>query len=141
MKKGTWELVDLYPGCHVRVKINNYYHHGIYVGEGNVVQFGMPFDALKFEASDVSQIKVILSPLKDFTMGNNFIEVYCYSKSEARQKQKESDIIKTAMSHLGDSGYNILTNNCEHFANYCVFLKKQSDQIDEIYDEVKKKLK
>lgn len=138
MKTGTWELVDLYPGCHIRVKVNNYYHHGIYIGGGEVVQFGLPFDPLT--ASDSCQIKVMRSPLKDFTMGNNFIEVYKYSKKELRKKQKDSDIIETALSLVGSGDYNILTNNCEHFANYCCFKKKRSEQIDEIYANVKSKL-
>ena len=138
MKQGKWELVDLYPGCHIRIKVNNYYHHGIYVGGGEVIQFGLPFDPLK--NGEYGNIKVIKSPLKDFSMGNNFIEVYVYSKAEQKKKQKDEDIIKEAYRLLGSGGYNILTNNCEHFANWCCFREKKSSQIDEVYQNVKNML-
>jgi len=138
MKEGTWELVDLYPGCHIRVKTNNFYHHAIYIGDGEVVQFGLPFDP--YNNTNYKDIKVIRSPLKDFSK-SMFIEVYVYSKKELKKKKKDSEIIKTALSSVGEGGYDILKNNCEHFVNYCIFGKAESHQVDEIYKEVEEKLK
>ena len=65
-----------------------------------------------------------------------FIEVYCYSKKELKQKYKDEEIINNALSHLGEGGYNILKNNCEHFANRCIFGISKSDQIDKAYKDV-----
>lgn len=128
MKQGEWKLVDLYPGAHIRVKIKNYYHHGIYIGNDEVVQFGHPFNVNE----DPKNVLVIRSPIEDFAGPANFIEVYQYSKKELKLKNKDEDIIKIALSHLGEGGYNILENNCEHFANRCVFNKSISLQVDEI---------
>ena len=126
MKTGEWKLIDLYPGAHIRVKIKNYYHHGIYIGNGRVVQFGHPFNV----EQDPKDVKVIESLIEDFVGPADFIEVYQYSKKELKQKNKDEDIIKIALACIGEGGYNILTNNCEHFANRCVFNKSISKQID-----------
>ena len=137
MKKGEWKLVDLYPGAHIRCKVGNFYHHGIYIGNDEVVQFGLPFDMLV----DAKDIKVIKSPISDFCGDNDFIEVYCYSKKELKQKFSDEQIIANALSHVGDAGYSIIKNNCEHFANLCIFGKKISDQIDGAYKDVEEMFK
>ena len=137
MKKGNWQLVDLYPGAHIRCKVGNFYHHGIYIGNDEVVQFGLPFDIAK----DASDIKVLRSPISEFCSPNSFIEVYCYSKKELKQKFSDEEIIANALSHIGDAGYSIIKNNCEHFANLCIFGKKSSDQIDGAYKDVEELFK
>ena len=126
MKLGEWKLIDLYPGAHIRVKVRNYYHHAIYIGNGEVVQFGHPMNVNE----DPKNIRVIRSPIDDFANGASFIEVYQYSKQELKIKNKDEDIIKIALSHLGEDGYNFLHNNCEHFANRCIFNISKSEQVD-----------
>ena len=137
MPTGEWKLVDLYPGAHIRVKISNFYHHGIYIGDGEVVQFGYPNNITE----DPKDVKVMRSPINEFVGTANFIEVYVYSKDELKTKRKDEDIIKEALSHVGEGGYSILKNNCEHFANRCVFGKGSSSQIDDVYQNVEKLLK
>ena len=133
MKTGSWELTDLYPGAHIRVKVGNFYHHGIYIGNGEVVQFGLPFDM----AENSSKIRILRSPLSQFTPSkNDFIEVYRFSGREKRKKQSDEKIVETALSHVGEGGYNIFTNNCEHFATFCVYGEKSSKQIDDAYKNV-----
>ncbi|VDI01826.1 HRAS-like suppressor 3 [Mytilus galloprovincialis] len=41
-------------------------------------------------------------------------------------------IVQRARSQIGPVGYNILWNNCEHFANWCRYGWKISDQV--LYD-------
>lgn len=134
--KEKWELIDLYPGAHIRVKMNNFYHHAIYIGNNEVIQFGLPNN---FQ-TDPKKVKIIKSPLKDFA-SNEFIEVRIYNRKEQKQKNSDEEIIKIALSKIGEGDYNILHNNCEHFANYCVFGKKESRQIDKINNNIKRILK
>ena len=136
MKTGTWELIDLYPGAHIRVKCDSYYHHGIYIGNGEVVQFGLPFEVY----SDPKEVRVLRSSLAEFCGKALFIEVYKFSKKELKEKKPDDVIIETALSCVGQGGYSILRNNCEHFANRCVFGVTKSAQIDEIYANVAKML-
>ena len=138
MKNGSWELTDLYPGAHIRVKTGSFYHHGIYIGNGEVVQFGLPLDIY----GDPSEIKIMRSSLKDFCPSeSSFIEVYRFSPKEAKKKQSDEAIVKAALSHVGEGGYNVFTNNCEHFANFCVYGEKVSSQIDDAYKNVSMLLK
>ncbi|XP_060551652.1 phospholipase A and acyltransferase 1-like [Ruditapes philippinarum] len=39
------------------------------------------------------------------------------------------EIVNTAKGMLGKIGYNILWNNCEHFASKCRYGTKRSDQV------------
>ncbi len=131
----SWEFIEPYPGAHIRVQIGKIYHHGIYIGDNMVVQFGMPFNTTQ----DPKTVKVIKSPIEDFLLGG-FLEVRVFDKSEKKLKRKDRDIIKTALSSIGEGGYDLLHNNCEHFANYCVFGKKTSSQVESVHDEVRKML-
>ena len=137
MSKGSWELLDLYPGAHIRVKCDFYYHHGIYIGNDEVVQFGRGFEVYK----NPSEIKVLRSSIEDFCGDATFVEVYKFSKQELKEKRPDSLIVESAIACVGEGGYNILHNNCEHFANKCVFGVNKSSQIDEIYENVSKMLK
>merc|ERR1719414_1961009 len=41
-------------------------------------------------------------------------------------------IIRRAMSKLGQTGYNLIQHNCEHFTNWCRYDKDKSDQVDSV---------
>ena len=43
--------------------------------------------------------------------------------------RKEQDIVREALSRVGEVGYNVLFNNCEHFATYCRYGVKGSEQV------------
>ena len=131
----TWKMVDPIPGDHIRVYINGYYHHGIYIGNDEVVEFGHPFDMY----TDHSLIKVMKSSVEDFLHGG-FLEVRQYTKKELKIKHKNDYIVELALSKIGEGDYNLLYNNCEHFANFCVFGKKESKQVDNIHEKIKKLL-
>lgn len=128
-------MISPYPGAHIRVQVNGIYHHGIYVNDEEIIQFGLPFDMMKPK----EEVRILKSDINDFLQGG-FLEVRVYDKKEKRLKNKDEDIIKIAISKLGEDGYDIVHNNCEHFANYCVFNKKESKQIDDIRSEIRKKL-
>lgn len=133
MKK--WDMIEPYYGAHIRVEIGKLYHHGIYIGNDEVVQFGLPMDVYR----DPKTVKVIKSPISDF-LGGGFLEVRRYDRKELKQKNSDEEIVRIALSKLGEGDYNILTNNCEHFCNFCIFGKKISTQVDSVHDEVRKKL-
>ena len=125
-------MTDHVTGDHIRVSTNGYYHHGIYIGNDEVIQFGHPFDMYQ----DHSLIKVIKSDIQDFLRGG-FLEVRQYSKKELKKKFDNEKVIEIAMSKLGEGDYNLLYNNCEHFANFCVFGIKESKQVDSIHEKIK----
>lgn len=131
----NWEMTNPYPGAHIRVQIKSLYHHGIYIGNDEVVQFGLPFDMFRPK----EEVKVIKSSINDFLQGG-FLEVRVFTRKEKKQKNDDNKIIEIALSKLGEGGYDIVHNNCEHFVNYCIFNKKESLQVDSVREEIRKKL-
>ena len=53
-------------------------------------------------------------------------------KKELKKRRPPKETVEYARSRLGEKGYNILYNNCEHFANQCVLNEKNCLQTDAI---------
>ncbi|MBI1318366.1 MAG: hypothetical protein GC168_05360 [Candidatus Hydrogenedens sp.] len=94
-----------------------YYHHGIDMGDGTVVHFSG-------EPLRLADAKVERDSLELFS-GGYPVQTVAYG---GRVAEPET-IVETAQSYLGASGYKLWTNNCEHFACYCVTGEKKSDQV------------
>ena len=131
----TWKMVEPVLGDHIRVAYRNYYHHGIYIGNDEVIEFGAASAVLK-PAKDVVVHK---TSVEEFLQGG-FLEVRQYNRKERKLKNSNEKIVEIANSKLGEGGYNFIFNNCEHFCNICVFNEKKSSQIDDVHEEVRKKL-
>jgi len=123
-----WDVHPLKPGDHIRVKYQNFYHHGLYEGDGMVIHFAGP-DMRQLLEPEVVQVR--RDSLDTFSMDRH-IEVRCYSLREKLQRRPVEKILSAARKSLGEKGYDILYNNCEHFVNRCVFGKAFSSQIDEM---------
>ena len=130
-----WEMKEPYFGAHIRVQVQSIYHHGIYIGNDEVIQFGLPIDMLRPK----EEVKVLKSSVEEFLQGG-FLEVRIFDRKERKIKNDDQKIVEIAISKLGEDGYDIVHNNCEHFANFCVFNKKESQQVDNIREEIRKKL-
>ena len=100
----------------VRVKVSFYYHYGIFVSESEVIQFGLP-DNVTQRAEDV---RVLATDVGTFLNGGD-IEVGITKTRHSPQKT-----VELARSRIGEAGYDILHNNCEHFATECALGKSQS---------------
>lgn len=129
-------MVEPTLGDHIRVAYRNYYHHGIYVGNDEVIEFGVASAVLK-PADEVEVHKVTV---EEFLQGG-FLEVRQFDRKERKKKNSPEKIVEIAISKLGEKGYNFIFNNCEHFCNICIFNEKKSTQIDDVHEEVRKKLK
>ncbi|MBQ5590363.1 MAG: lecithin retinol acyltransferase family protein, partial [Clostridia bacterium] len=73
-------------------------------------------------------------------LGNGSLETATPEKSEKKSMRTPSEIIKIARSRIGEGGYDILHNNCEHFVNDCVFGKTSSSFVDDVREKIRKKL-
>lgn len=124
-------------GDHIRIKFHDIYHHAIYVSTLCVVQFGLPMDIY----DNPDKVKVITTSFEEFSKFGDEIEIRTYSETELINKRDNEQIVEYALSKVGEGGYNLMHNNCEHFANLCVFGKKISKQVDDIYSQVEMMLK
>lgn len=127
----TWELKEPRYGDIVRVKSGNIWHYGIYVSDDEIIQFGNNPSGL--EDLTNKDVKVISTNVNDFIL-DEFLEVAFCDKKEKKAKFSADKIVKNARSRLGQGGYHILYNNCEHFVNECGFGKKESSQVENVRD-------
>ena len=116
-------------GDQIRVNRGLYFHHGIYVSDEEVIQYASP------KGSEISPktALIISTLLKDF-LKDGKVEVRTYNDDELKKVRTKDEIVRIAKSKLGTGlgEYNIVSNNCEHFSNYCAFGEKKSNQVEDI---------
>lgn len=88
-----------------------YTHHGIYIGDGKVIEFsGL--------ASGYGKGPIQIVNLENFS-GNS--SIYRWNYDFYREEIYSPDeIVLRALSQIGTLDYNVLSKNCENFANWCV---------------------
>lgn len=123
-----WSFKKPEYGNQIRVNRGLYYHHGIYESDDCVYQFASP------EGSEISPETAVVctTTLKKFLNGGD-LEVREYTEEELKELKPKDEIIKYAKEHLGEMGYNLISNNCEHFSNRCAFGKSESEQVNNIF--------
>ena len=107
------------PGDHIkvfRIGPTPYWHHGIYLGDNSVIHF-------TGENAEKSEASIKKTSLEIFCRGSE-PEVVEYARSKPAK-----EVIKTAESLIGNKDYNLIWNNCEHFARYCKTGEKESEQV------------
>lgn len=122
-------------GDMIRTKVRFFYHYGIFVSEEEVIQFGLPEDP--FRSAD--QIFVLSTDIIAFLQGGE-LEVMAPEKQERKQMRTPEQIVAIARQRIGEGGYDILHNNCEHFASDCVFGQPHSSFLQDVRDKLRKKL-
>jgi hypothetical protein len=90
-----------------------YEHHGIDCGDGSVIHYRKPSEIIE------------QTSIETFARGN---PVYI-RKYEAGFHFIADVVVSRAQSRLGEQKYNLLFNNCEHFATWCKTGFSDSKQI------------
>lgn len=122
-----WDFGELTPGAQVRVRRSGYYHHGIYIGNGEIVHFdGSPAD----QGTDAAAVRVRRTGMEEFLRGG-LPELRIYGRAERKMLRAPDEIAAAALSAVGRGGYDYRTNNCEHFSNECAFGEHYSRQSGE----------
>jgi hypothetical protein len=105
-------------GAHLITPFLGYTHHGIYVGSGKVVHYGaLMYDIIRKPVEEVS--------IEVFAEGRPLYEV---THSEAGFDAEE--VIRRARTRLGEKRYRLLTNNCEHFVEWCLHDVHRSFEVE-----------
>jgi Lecithin retinol acyltransferase len=122
MNTCTWRCFGLERepalGAHLTTSRRGYHHHGVYIGGGRVVHYS-GFSAF-WQCGPVEEVSV-----SRFVGGH---PVRIVDHFESRYSPEE--IVRRARSRLGESDYRLLTNNCEHFCNWCVSGISRSAQVE-----------
>ncbi len=127
-----WTVKKPEYGNQIRVNRGLYYHHGIYESDDIVYQFASKDGELNPETAEVCT-----TSLSDFLKGG-VLEVREYTDEEKKTLRSPDEIIKYAKEHLGEMGYNLISNNCEHFSNRCAFGISESNQVDDFFNTLRR---
>lgn len=119
----------------IRVKVHFYHHYGIFASEDRVIQFGLPDDPMR-AASD---IQVLVTDIDTFLQGGD-LEVGVPDSAERKRIRTPKQIVELAESRIGETGYDILHNNCEHFVNDCAFGEHTSNFLQGVREKLRQKL-
>lgn len=101
-------------GDHLIARRFAYTHHGLYMGDGKVLEY-------------IQNGGVTIVPLETFAQRH---AVYIREHSEAKFTGEKA--VKRGLTRLGENNYNLLTCNCEHFVNWCIDGVSNSRQVDNL---------
>lgn len=125
----NWLMTEPQSGDMIRVKIGNIYHYGVFVSDDEIIQFGLaPQSRASVRDCDVA---VCVSDVNGFLQGG-FLETAVLDKKESKARVPRDVTVQKARARIGEKGYNILYNNCEHFAYECVMGEKKCTQADDV---------
>ncbi|MEY3545526.1 MAG: hypothetical protein RLZZ247_1683 [Cyanobacteriota bacterium] len=88
-------------------------HHGIDLGDGTVAHY-------------LEGREILRSPVEEFSRGQP-LSVVAYPEGSC---SAPGVTLRRAMGRLGEQNYNLLFNNCEHFAHWCKTGRHRSEQVE-----------
>lgn len=147
--KKSWEKCRLGDVIVIKRLRGLYYHFGIYVGNGRIIHYSA-------ENNDfIGGISIHETDFENFLRGSTTFFIQRFSddyKKFARQiglsfkargkkrRRRENEYylyspeetVRRAKKRLGETHYNLITNNCEHFAIWCKTGLDLSSQVNRI---------
>jgi hypothetical protein len=122
-------------GDHIKVWRNAYWHHGIDVGHGQVIHLAEGESSSRFmRFLSKKSGEVVKTSMEDFLKGGRMVKGGIRNTADPLEKE---EIAERAESVVGDpSKYNVLFNNCEHFANWCETGVAKSHQVADVAKKI-----
>ena len=105
-------------GAHLVTPRFGYLHHGVYVGCGRVVHYAA--FAYQWRRGPVEEVS-----LSRFAHGHSI-----WVRPAGPDGLRLEEIVRRARSRLGESRYRLLSNNCEHLAEWSVRGRHRSRQAE-----------
>jgi Lecithin retinol acyltransferase len=105
-------------GAHLTTSRRGYTHHGLYVGHCRVVHYSGLSGF--WQCGPVEEVS-----LSRFAVGHP-VQIVDHDRSP----YSPAEIVLRARSRIGENDYRLLTNNCEHFCNWCLCGVSHSAQVE-----------
>jgi hypothetical protein len=115
--------------------VSFYHHYGIFVSPDSVIQFGLPDGPSR----PAEEIRVLSTDVYTFLQGGT-LEVGIPDKAERKKLRPAPQVIAAAQGRIGQGGYDLLHNNCEHFMHECLFGQPDSPTISSLRTRLRQKL-
>ncbi|MBN1062373.1 hypothetical protein DVV95_11165 [Clostridium botulinum] len=96
------EVKNLEKADHLFVQRFGYTHHGLYIGNGNIIHY-------LAEAIKVDSLEIFANGAK----------IHKKSDDESPIKYLREEIVSRAYRRCGEDKYNLFKNNCENFVRWC----------------------
>jgi hypothetical protein len=107
-------------GSHLVTPRRGFSHHGIYVGRGNVVHYKSA--AHGFCRGPVEEVS-----LARFALGRAiWVRIHVTPRFDG------AEVARRARSRVGEDRYRLLSNNCEHFSEWCLQDEQRSYQVERL---------
>ena len=106
------------PGTHLATPRRGFVHHGLYVGNGRVIHY-RGFDRL-LRRHPVQEVS-----LNPFAAGRSVAVL-----AAAPSQDHAAVAIARARLRIGEDRYRLWSNNCEHFAEWCLHGVSRSLQVE-----------
>jgi hypothetical protein len=125
MPNNPHENLNMQPGDHLFIRrgilgrSGQYTHHGVYVGAGQVIHYAGFANGFSLASRPIE-----LAGLDTFDDGEQ-VQIKPY----AIRPFNHTEAVIRAKSRLWENNYNLLFNNCEHFASWCCIGEKHSAQL------------
>jgi len=121
LHSAKWRLVaeeEPLLGSHIVTPRRGYLHHGIYVGGGKIVHYAGLVHGLRRR------------PVEETTLDRFARGRPVWVRFDRPPIFSSREVIRRARSRMGEDGYRLLTNNCEHFCEWCLHGEHRSYQVD-----------
>ncbi len=119
-------------GDMIRVRVGSIWHYGIFVSEDEVIEFGPP--PINISATGNKENLIMSASIDEFSAGG-IVERAILTREEQRKRIPPQKTVAIARSRIGEGGYDLIHNNCEHFAYKCVFGVDLSTQTQSVRDK------
>ena len=95
------------------------------------LKFGKNYFVLYFE-DEYHAPKKIFRDTKPFSGDNPVMNQIVYTRAERIHLYTPEETIRRAKERIGENGYNLIANNCEHFALWCKTGVSMSFQVQRV---------
>ncbi len=105
-------------GAHLVTPRGWYSHHGVYVGEGRVVHYAGFSRAFH------------RGPIEETSLECFANQFDLRVQPHAAPAFSPEEIVRRAKARIGEDRYGVLSNNCEHFSEWCIRGRARSSQVE-----------
>ena len=107
-------------GSHLVTPRRGFIHHGIYVGRGNVVHYK---SAVR---------RLCRDPVEEVSLARFALGRTISIRAHAAPRFDGEEVMRRARSRIGEARYRLLSNNCEHFCEWCLHDEPRSYQVERL---------
>ncbi|XP_035699314.1 phospholipase A and acyltransferase 3-like [Branchiostoma floridae] len=133
-------LADCEPGDLLEFPRSSYSHWAVYVGGRRVIHLsgendgisdglGNPAKGASISGKMFEKAQIMEDLFWD-VVGDSMVKINNY-QDRSKAVPSGDEIVDRARSRLGETGYNVLWKNCEHFATWCRYGVEQSQQVND----------